>query len=117
MSMREEIALIAGPMDWTDNRKSWLSRVPARIEKLTSAKLSLRLIKAAFYGELRENHWAALELRKAVEVIECNRELAKLKERHEALARRLDVLDSDFHGPTIAQMFDDLRKLRGKNST
>lgn len=115
MSTREEIAMIAGPRDWADNRKSWLSRVPEKVEQLTGAKLSLRLITAGFYGELRENHWAALELRKAVEVIQYERELTRLKERHQTLAERLRVLDEDFHEPTIIRFIDEIRQLRGKD--
>jgi hypothetical protein len=117
MSMREEIAAIAGPMDWTDNRKSWLSRVPERVERLTGTKLSLRIIKAGWNNEITENHWAALELHKAVEVIEYHRELAKVKERHQTLAERLSILDEDFHQPTIASIVHEIRKLRGKDRT
>jgi len=110
--MKQEIAIIAGPFLWSDNRKSWLARVPAKVEQLTSAKLSLRIIKAAWHNEIGERHWAALELRKAVEVIEYNRELARVKERHQTLIERLSVLDEDFHQPAISQIIDEIRKLR-----
>ena len=117
MSMREEIAAIAGPFEWSDNRKSWLSRVPQRVEQLTGTRLSLRLIRAAWHNEITENHWAALELHRAVEIIEYQRELATVKQRHEILMHRLAAVDEDFHRPTIAQMFDEIRRLRGKDRT
>jgi hypothetical protein len=115
MGLREQVATVAGPFEWTDNRKSWLSRVPQRVEQLTGAKLSLRIIKAAFHNEITENHWAALELRKAVEVIEYQRELAKVKERHQTLVERLAVLDEDFHQPAISQIVEEIMRLRGKD--
>ena len=115
MSMREQVAAIAGPMDWTDNRKSWLSRVPARVERLTGTKLSIRLIKAAWHNEITEKHWAALELHRAVSLIEYQRELAKIKQRHEVLMHRLASLDEDVRRPTLSQMFEDLLRLRGKD--
>ena len=115
--MKREIALIAGPLDWQDNRKSWLSRVPDKIERLTQAKLSMRIIKAAWHNEISENHWAAIEIRKAVAIIEYQRELAAIEERHKTLMLRLSVLDEDFHQPTISQMFGDLMQLRRSNRT
>ena len=115
MGMREEIAAIAGPFEWSDNRKSWLSRVPDKVERLTGAQLSLRLIKAAWHNEITEKHWAALELHRAVAIIEYERELAKVKQRHEVLVHRMASFDKDFRRPTVTQMFGDLRRLRGKN--
>ena len=91
--MRKEIAMIAGPMLWSDNRKSWLARVPGKLPGLT-----LRTIRALWDHEITsEKHWAVLELRRAVAVIETERELRKLANRYEALAQRLLLVDAQFH--------------------
>ena len=115
--MRREIALIAGPRDWNDTRESWLARVPEKVERLTAAKLSYRMIKSAFYGELSDKHWAALEIHRAVEVIEAQREYRKAAERQATLSQRLIVIDQDFHEQAIALAFRNLTKLRGGNQS
>lgn len=115
MSIRKQIAIIAGPFEWSDNRKSWLSRVPGKIERISNTKLSLRIIRGLWHGEIDDKHWAALEIRKAVAIIEYQRELAKVKQRHEILMHRLSVVDEDFHQPVLSKMFEDLLRLRGKD--
>ena len=91
--MRREISIVAGPMLWSDNRKSWLSRVPEKLPNLT-----LRTIKAIWDGEITsEKHWAILELRRAVAVIETQRELTRLSNKYETMAQQLLLLDAQFH--------------------
>lgn len=91
--MREEIAIIAGPRGWQDTRESWLARVSQRVPSVP-----FRMVKAIWYGEVtKEYHWAAIDLRRAAE-----RELKLSRERNAILSHRLDVLDSEFHGPSIA---------------
>jgi hypothetical protein len=91
--MRREISIVAGPMLWSDNRKSWLARVPEKLPGLT-----LRTVKAIWDGEITsEKHWAILELRRAVAVIETQRELNKLSNKYEAMAQQLLRVDAEFY--------------------
>lgn len=93
--MREEIAIIAGPRGWQDTRESWLARVTERVPSVP-----YRTVKSLFYGEIQDsNHWAAIDLRRAAE-----RELQATKDRIAVAMHRMEVLDEDFHGPSITAL-------------
>lgn len=52
--MRELIAAVAGPREWSDTRQSWLSRAARR------SGLTYRTIKSLWYGEIDDpRHYAA----------------------------------------------------------
>lgn len=111
--MRKEIAVLAGPRDWGVTRESWLARVPVKVPTV-----SYRTVKALWYGEIEdENHWAARDIKRAVQIIEAQREATKLAQQFESLAAGLVVTDPDFHQPTIAALLGSLRKLRGENQS
>lgn len=94
-TMREEIAILAGPRGWGDTRESWLARVCQRVPSVP-----FRTLKAIWYGEItRQDHWAAIDLRRAAE-----RELQATKDRIAVAVHRMEVLDEDFHGPSITAL-------------
>lgn len=93
-SVRELIAAVAGPRQWSDTRESWLARA-AR-----GARLPYRTIKALWYGEITDvNHRSARLLRDAAE-------------KYENIASALNQSDAEFHCADIAALLDMARKLR-----
>lgn len=111
--MRREIAIIAGPRDWGQTHESWLNRVPERVKTV-----SHRTVKALWYGEIKDpEHWAARDIRRAVELIEAQREAASLARQLETIVTGLNVSDPDFHKPSIAALVSALRNLRGPDRT
>lgn len=115
-TMREEIAILAGPRNWGDTRESWLSRAADKLEEVGS-RVPYRTLKSFFYGEIDDDkHWAAIEIRRAVSIIEAQREAAALATQLETLIGGLNVIDPAFHEPTIAALVGSLRKLRGQDS-
>lgn len=111
--MREEIAFLAGPRDWGVTRESWLSRVPEKVQTVT-----YRTVKALWYGEIKdENHWAARDIRRAVQIIRAQQEAQKRATEYEALANGLNVIDAPFHQHSIATLLGVARTLRGENKS
>lgn len=92
-SMRELVALVAGPRSWTDTRESWIARAARR------AGISYRQAKSLFYGEITDrNHKSARLMRDAA---------AELVGHYETLSTALENVDPDFHRHDI----DSLRFL------
>lgn len=107
--MREEIAILAGPRDWGVTRESWLARVPTKVQTVT-----FRTVKALWYGEITDpDHWAARDIKRAVEILKAQREAAALASQLETIIGGLNVTDPSFHQPTIAALIGTVRKLRG----
>ena len=55
LALRSELVALAGPLDWRDNRKSWLAKAARR------AGISVRAAKAIFYGEPGERRASTIE--------------------------------------------------------
>jgi hypothetical protein len=111
-TMREEIAILAGPKGWGDTRERWLERAADKLDNV-----SYRMVRGFFYDEITDdNHWAAIEIRRAVARIEAQREAADLAAQLETIMGRLNVTDPNFHQPTIEALAGTLRKLRGESS-
>ncbi|SHJ71894.1 hypothetical protein SAMN05444159_1309 [Bradyrhizobium lablabi] len=109
--MRKEIAFLAGPRDWGVTRESWLARVPEKVQTVT-----FRTVKALWYGEITDpDHWAARDIKRAVEILQAQREAAALASQLESIVSGLNVTDPNFHQPTIAALVGTLRKLRGED--
>jgi hypothetical protein len=109
--MRKEIAIIAGPRNWDETQERWLARVPSRVKTV-----SHRTVKALWYGEISDaNHWAARDIRRAVEIIQAQREATALAAKLETIIGGLNATDEAFHGPTVAALVGTLRKLRGED--
>lgn len=111
-SVREEIALIAGPREWGDTRESWLSRVNRRVPTV-----SFRTVKALWYGEIQDqDHWAARDIRRAAAELKGREETRSLADQFERVAGGLRVTDEDFHRDTIAALVSAARALRTLDS-
>lgn len=109
--MRKEIAFLAGPKEWGDTRESWLARVPEKVKTV-----SYRTVKAIWYGEITDpDHWAARDIRRAVELLQAQREAAALADQLSSVITGLNVTDANFHQPTVAALIGTLRKLRGED--
>jgi hypothetical protein len=108
--MRKEIAILAGPRDWGVTRESWLARVPERVQTVT-----FRTVKALWYGEITDpDHWAARDIRRAVELLKAQREAEQYAGQLETIIRGLNVTDPNFHQPTVAALIGALGRLRGE---
>lgn len=109
--MRKEIAILAGPRDWGVTRESWLASVPDKVQTVT-----YRTVKALWYGEIKDpDHWAARDIRRAVEIVQAQREAAELATQLQSIATGLDVTDPNFHRPTISALLGTIRQLRGQD--
>lgn len=115
--MREEIATLAGPRSWGDTRESWLSKAANKLAECGS-RVEYRMLKSFFYGEIEDDkHWAAVEIKRAVAIIEAQREAAALATQFQTLISSLNVADPDFHQPHVAALVSALRQLRGEDRT
>ena len=95
-SLRELVASVAGPRQWSDTRESWLARAARR------AGISFRQAKALFYGEIRDpNHKSARLMRDAAAA------------QFESLSDVLEQIDADFHRAQIDAHRNLARTLRG----
>jgi hypothetical protein len=109
--LRELLATVAGPRQWSDTRESWLNRAARR------AGITFRQAKACFYGELTDPlHPSAQRLRDAARRLGCT-EAEGLAEKFETVARSLDAADPDFYGTDCTALVDAARALRGLGRT
>ena len=109
--MRKEIAILAGPREWDQTRASWLDQVCEQVPTV-----SYRTLKALWYGEIKDpDHWAARDIRRAVEIRQAQREAASLASQLESIISGLNVSDPDFHKPSTAALVSALRSLRGQD--
>jgi len=114
-SVREEIALIAGPRQWGETRERWFSRVHKQVPTV-----SYRTIRALWYGEIQaDDHWAARDIRNAADEVrkgQARQTARKLADQFEQIAGGLSVTDQDFHSDTIAALVSAARALRNVDS-
>lgn len=107
VALRDLVAVVAGPRQWSDTRESWLSRAARR------AQLNYRTIKALFYAEITDpDHPSVRRLRDAAARLG-KTEGEALAEKFETLATALRVSDADFYSADVAQLIDAARALRG----
>lgn len=106
-ALRDLVAAVAGPRQWSDTRQSWLARAGRR------AKINYRTVKALFYNEITDpHHPSAKRLRDAAAELGYS-EAQDLAQRFETMARALDAADEDFHRADCAALIDAARALRG----
>lgn len=104
-SVRNEIAIVAGPRGWGDTRESWLAIVPRKV-----TTVSFRTVKALWYGEIDDPmHWAARDIRRAAELIEARKEAAALLAKYQTMIGGLRAADENFYSSEI----DRLERLVG----
>ena len=112
-SVREEIATVAGPMEWGDTRESWLARVPRKVKTV-----SFRTVKALYYGEISDpDHWAARDIRRAAELIQARKETAALAVQYQSLIGGLRAADENFYSAEIDRLERIARLLGGSDGT
>lgn len=100
LSVREEIALVAGPREWGDTRDSWLARVSKRVPTVT-----FRTVRALWYGEIHDNdHWAARDIRRAAEIVKAKQEAAAHADHIRQSIERLRHQDQDFFSAEIDRL-------------
>lgn len=98
MSVRELVALVAGPRAWSDTRQSWIARAARR------AGISYRQAKSLFYGEITDrNHRSARLMRDAAQ---------ELAARYESIAAGMGAVDADFFEQDRAALIQLSRALR-----
>lgn len=99
-NVRREIAIVAGPRDWSDTRESWLARVPRKVQTVT-----FRTVKALWYGEISDpEHWAARDIRRAAELIEAKQEAANLASQFQTIAGGMRATDENFYSTEIDRL-------------
>jgi hypothetical protein len=120
-TMRDEIALVAGPKDWGCTRESWLARVPRAVKKLLNTEtetVSFRMVKALWYGEVeaREHH-AARDIRRAAELKKARQEALALSLQYRDIIGGLSATASskDLFGEEIARLERVARMLSHEN--
>lgn len=106
VALRDLVASVAGPRQWSDTRESWLNRAARR------AQLSYRTVKSLFYGELTDpDHPSARKLRDAAARLG-KTEAQALAEKFETVARALHAADQDFYGSDVSTLVDAAKSLR-----
>jgi hypothetical protein len=104
-SMRELIAAVAGPKQWSDTRESWLDRAARK------SGVNFRQVKALFYGEITDpNHRSARLMRDAAE-----KRAKELASQFETIAGGMNVTDPDFYRRDILTLISVARELRGQD--
>lgn len=106
--MRDLVAAVAGPMEWSDNRKSWLARAARR------AGVSFRQAWALFYGEISDPEHRTV---RAFKQAAGKHEAEQLAARFTGLAHALNHRDQDFHREDVAALLSAARLLRGLDRT
>jgi hypothetical protein len=102
----EEISVIAGPRSAKSNRESWLA---AAAEK---ADVTLRAIKALFYGEVCHPSYENAEKIKRASAA-ARAEALALAEQYAQVAGALYAKDQDFYCDDIVALVHAARALRG----
>jgi len=110
LNWRDDLSVIAGPLQPGDTRESWLSRAARR------SKISFRQAKALWYGECHDPKYSvALSVRSAAE--RARHEAIELAGRFETIAGGLNAKDQDFHSEDIVALIGAARALRNLDST
>lgn len=101
--MRELVAAVAGPREFSDTRESWLNRAARR------AGITYRSAKAVFYAEITNPRHPAIRLLQHA----ADKRAGTLASSFEAIARGMESTDADFYRADIAALINTVRALRG----
>lgn len=105
-NMRELVAAVAGPREWSDTRESWLARAARR------AGISYRSVKAIWYGEITNPRNRSIQLLEHA----VRARAQSLSGRFETIARGMQAADADFYRADVLALLNVARTLRGENS-
>lgn len=108
-SMREVIAILAGPKGDFDTRESWLARA-AR-----NSGFPFRKVKSLYYGEPVSEAIKSLVRRVAEDRVaeDGRKEARSLADKFETIAGALNAADPSFHRQDIVALIHAARALRG----
>lgn len=109
MSVREAIAVIAGPREWGATRDSWLVTA-ARKTKTISA----RMMRSLWNGEISDDsHWAVREVRRQAAIAQARKEALNVADQYEKIAEQLVTANPNFDRADVAALVRAARLLRG----
>lgn len=111
MSTREAIALLAGP--YHGNRDRWLANAAKRV-----TGVSFRTIRSLWHNEITDpDHLAALAVKRQAQILEAQRDAAKLADVYESAAQAMGNVDPDFYRNQIDVLVGAARILGALDST
>jgi hypothetical protein len=106
LNWQQIVTEVAGPMQASDTRESWLARAARR------SRISYRQIKALYYGQTKDPRTSvALGVLSAAD--KARAEASALASQFENLAGSLNAKDEDFYSPDVLALIDAARRLRG----
>lgn len=105
--LRELVATVAGPRQWSDTRESWLARAGR------AAGLSFRQVKAIWYGEILDPEHRAIRRLTAAAGAKGREEAGELAGKFETIARGLNAVGADQYSADVAALINAARALRG----
>ncbi len=105
--MREAVAAVAGPKEWSDTRETWNARAARR------ANVSYRQAKALFYGEITDPEHKAVRRMRDAAVRYGQAEAQEMAARFETIAEAMNAGNADRYSKDIAALLDAARALRG----
>ncbi len=110
-----QISLIAGPMQASDTRESWLARAARK------SGATFRQIKALYYGEVKDPKFSVaaniLSAADKARIEEARRDAAKLSDIYQSTAHALGNVDPDFHRSDIDALVNAARILGSLDRT
>jgi hypothetical protein len=105
-AMRELVAAVAGPREFSDTRESWLNRAARR------AGISFRAAKAVFYAEITDPRHPSIQLLQHA----ANKRAGTLANSFETIARGMESADPNLYREDILALIHTARALRGLDS-
>ncbi len=105
-SVREIVAAVAGPREFSDTRETWLRRAARR------AGISFRQAKALWYGEITDPYHRSARLMQDAAM----KRAQDLAGKFEHVARSMVMADPDFYSADVAALVRVARQLRGEDS-
>lgn len=110
MSTRESIAILAGP--YNGNRNRWLANAAKAVQGV-----SYRTMRSLWHDEIKDpDHLAAQAVRRQAQLIEAQRNAAKLADIYQGAAVAMENVDPDFYRDQIAAFLSLSRKLGARDS-
>lgn len=109
VTFKDDIATLAGPLQPSDTRESWIARAARK------ARITFRQAKALWYEETTDPKYSvAVNVRSAAE--QARKEAGELASRFESIAGGLNAKDQDFYSADVSALIDAARALRGMDS-
>ncbi len=116
-TVREEIAILAGPRHFGSNRESWLAGAYRRLQECGS-DITFRMLKSFFNNEIRdpEKHWAAREIRRTASIVQAQREAQALAKHFNTILQNINVRSPHYDQPRVDAVRRAIRHLVGEDN-